>query len=46
MKDLEVAEDPGLPAGGCVIETKFGDVDIGLDTQFEAVERALVRAED
>jgi len=46
VKELEVVEDPGLPAGGCVIETKFGDVDIGLDTQFEAVQRALVNAED
>jgi flagellar assembly protein FliH len=46
VKELELLEDPSLPAGGCVIETKFGDVDIGLDTQFEAVERALVSAED
>jgi flagellar assembly protein FliH len=41
VKELEVLEDPSLPIGGCVIETKFGEVDIGLDTQFEAVERAL-----
>lgn len=46
VKELELLEDPSLPAGGCVVETKFGDVDIGLDTQFEAVERALGRAED
>ena len=46
VKELELVEDPSLPAGGCVIETKFGDVDIGLDTQFEAVERALVSAGD
>ena len=46
VKELELLEDPSLPPGGCVIETKFGDVDIGLDTQFEAVERALARAED
>jgi flagellar assembly protein FliH len=46
VKELELVEDPGLQPGGCVIETKFGDVDIGLDTQFEAVERALVSAEE
>jgi flagellar assembly protein FliH len=46
VKELEVVEDPSLPAGGCVVETKFGEVDISLDTQFEAVERALVAAEE
>jgi flagellar assembly protein FliH len=46
VKELEVIEDPGLPAGGCVVESRFGEVDIGVDTQLEAVERALVRAEE
>jgi hypothetical protein len=41
VKDLELVEDPGLPAGGCVIESRFGEVDIGDETQLE---RALVRA--
>src|SRR5881397_1173301 len=43
-KDLELMEDPSLPAGGCVIETRFGEVDIGVETQLGRTERALVRA--
>jgi len=46
VRELELAEDPGLPEGGCVVESRFGDVDIGVDTQLEAAERVLVRAED
>ena len=42
VKDLELVEDPSLPAGGCVIESRFGEVDIGVETQLE---RALVREE-
>ena len=44
VKDLELVEDPSLPAGGCVIESRFGEVDIGVETQLERCERALVRA--
>jgi len=44
VKDLELVEDPGLPAGGCVIESRCGEVDIGVETQLERCERALVRA--
>jgi flagellar assembly protein FliH len=46
VKELEVVEDPGLPAGGCVVESRFGEVDVGVATQLEAAERALVRAEE
>ncbi len=46
VKELEVTDDPGLADGGCVIESRFGDVDIGVETQFEAAERVLVRAEE
>src|SRR5947207_2918372 len=42
VKDLELVEDPSLPADGCVIESRFGEVDIGVETQLE---RALVREE-
>src|SRR5947207_2000089 len=42
VKDLELVEDPSLPAGGGVIESRFGEVDIGVETQLE---RALVREE-
>ena len=44
VKDLELVEDPSLPAGGCVIESRFGEVDIGVETQLERCERALVSA--
>ena len=40
----ELAEDPSLPAGGCVVESRFGEVDIGIETQLERCERALVSA--
>jgi len=40
VKDLELVEDPGLPAGGCVIESRCGEVDIGVETQLERCERA------
>jgi flagellar assembly protein FliH len=46
VKEIEVAEDPGLVQGGCVIESRFGEVDIGVETQLDAAEHALVRAED
>lgn len=46
VKELEVVEDPTLPPDGCRIESRFGEVDLGLDTQFEAAQRALVRSEE
>jgi flagellar assembly protein FliH len=46
VKELEVVEDPGLGSGGCVIESRFGEVDIGVETQLDAAERALVRSEE
>ena len=46
VKELEVVEDPALPAGGCIVESRFGDVDLGIDTQIEAAHAALVRAEE
>src|SRR5216117_334649 len=35
VKDLELVEDPSLPAGGCVIESRSGEVDIGIETQLD-----------
>ncbi len=46
VKELEVVEDPSLPATGCVIESSFGEVDIGVETQIEAAHAALLRAEE
>ena len=44
VKDLELVEDASLPTGGCVIESRSGELDIGVETQLERCERALVRA--
>ena len=46
VKELEVIEDPALPATGCVIESTFGEVDIGVETQVDAARAALLRAEE
>ncbi len=44
VKELELVEDASLAAGGCVIETRFAELDVGLDTQIEQIERGLRRA--
>lgn len=46
VKEFELVEDPSLGEGGCIIESRFGDIDIGVDTQFETTKRALLRAEE
>ena len=46
VKELDLVEDPSLPAGGCVIESRFGEVNLGVEAQLEAVERALVRVDE
>jgi flagellar assembly protein FliH len=46
VKELDLVEDPSLSEGGCVIESRFGEIDIGVDTQLAAAERALVRTEE
>lgn len=44
VKELVIVEDPTLSADGCVIETRFGELDLGVDTQIDRVERELNRA--
>src|SRR2546427_8839283 len=46
VKDLELVEDPSLPAGGCVIESRFGEGDIGVGTQLGRCERAVAAPEE
>lgn len=41
VKDVEVVEDAALADGACVLESQFGEVDLGIDTQLDAVARAL-----
>ncbi len=38
---LEVVADPGLGAGGCILESELGVVDASVDTQLAALERAM-----
>lgn len=46
VRELEIVEDPALPPGGCLVESRWGEVDIGIDSQLAAAEAALVRAEE
>jgi len=46
VKELELVEDTSLPAGGCIIESRFGEVNLGVEAQLETIERALVRVEE
>jgi flagellar assembly protein FliH len=41
VKDVEVIEDAALVDGACILESRFGEVDLGIDTQLDAVARAL-----
>ena len=40
---VEVAADPRLKIGDCILETEIGVVDASLDVQLQAIERALKR---
>jgi len=41
VKDLELVEDPALPASGCVVETSYGDLDLGVESQITTIRSAL-----
>lgn len=41
---VEVAADPLIDAGGCIVETECGAVDARLPTQLDAVRAGLLRA--
>ncbi|TMA57346.1 MAG: hypothetical protein E6J75_07865 [Deltaproteobacteria bacterium] len=41
VKELELVEDPSLPTGGCIIESRFGEVNLGVEAQLETIERTL-----
>ncbi|MBM4246617.1 MAG: hypothetical protein FJ148_22950 [Deltaproteobacteria bacterium] len=42
VKDLELLEDPALPPSGCVIETSYGDLDLGVGSQIATIRGAMV----
>jgi flagellar biosynthesis/type III secretory pathway protein FliH len=44
VKELEIIEDPSLDADGCVVETRFGELDLGVGAQIEQVRRGLAEA--
>jgi len=46
VKELDLVEDPSLGEGGCIIESRFGEIDVGVDTQLEATKQALVGSEE
>ena len=41
VKDLELLEDLALPPTGCVIETSYGDLDLGVDSQIATIRSAM-----
>jgi len=43
VKELEIVEDPSLDAEGCVLETRFGELELGVAAQIEQVRRGLIQ---
>lgn len=41
VKNLELTEDPALPPSGCVVETSYGDLDLGIDSQIATIRGAM-----
>jgi flagellar assembly protein FliH len=41
VQELEVVEDPALPDGGCVVETRVAELDASVETQLDEITRAL-----
>jgi flagellar assembly protein FliH len=41
VKELELVEDRTLTEHGCVLESEYGDLDLGVDTQIGAIRAAL-----
>lgn len=46
LDGIGIVPDPGVPAGGCQIDTPFGVIDAGVGTQVRELSRALVGSED
>jgi flagellar biosynthesis/type III secretory pathway protein FliH len=41
VKELELVEDVALDETGCVIESRYGELDLGVDGQMGAIRAAL-----
>jgi flagellar assembly protein FliH len=46
VQELDLVEDVTLAEHGCVIESQYGDLDLGVDSQLGAIRAALVRSGD
>ncbi len=45
VKQLELVEDTALGETGCVVESRYGDLDLGIDSQIGAIRATLMGAE-
>jgi flagellar assembly protein FliH len=43
VKELELVEDQTLNENGCILESQFGDLDLGVDSQIGAIRAALTQ---
>ncbi|MDD4050688.1 MAG: FliH/SctL family protein [candidate division Zixibacteria bacterium] len=46
IKEISLEADPRVRAGGCLLETPFGDIDARLESMHEIISNALVADED
>jgi flagellar biosynthesis/type III secretory pathway protein FliH len=44
VKELELVEDRALAENGCILESQYGDLDLGVDSQIGAIRAALTQA--
>ncbi len=43
VKELELVEDRALAENGCILESQYGDLDLGVDSQIGAIRAALTQ---
>jgi len=43
VKELELVEDQALHEHGCILESQYGDLDLGIDSQIGAIRAALTQ---
>jgi flagellar assembly protein FliH len=43
VKELELVEDQALAENGCILESQYGDLDLGVDSQIGAIRAALTQ---
>ncbi len=45
VKELDLVEDVGIGETGCIVESAYGDLDVGVDGQINAIRTALTGTE-